>query len=343
MVTVQSSTRPFICAKGREFTVSYCRIQGNRPGPALALIGGQHGMEHIGPVVLKEMVGELGEMDFGGTVSICACANPLALELDFEFYPEKEDLSVLNDYYYSRFRHGYCPYGMERSKGANYYNMNRLWNRDTIYGVAGEITHWLWQEIIAEADLTVDFHCLQAEKPLIYNWHEESVSLAGCFGASAIYSHAAGDEFSRGNLGYQAGTRGKRAFCVEFSRQHGYRDEYALGRQGIRNVMAALGMTAHDIVLERPTYEVLSSTSVEAEAVGHIHYLKDEYEPVSEGEPIFEISSLESFDVLQQGIAEHNGIVGRRTPMPIARTGEPVLTILEVRKVREAGRYPAGG
>ena len=51
-------------------------------------------------------------------------------------------------------------------QGPNYYNMNRLWNRDTIHGVAGQITHWLWQEVIADADLTVDAHSLQAEKPL---------------------------------------------------------------------------------------------------------------------------------------------------------------------------------
>ncbi|MBT3344189.1 MAG: hypothetical protein HN712_13255 [Gemmatimonadetes bacterium] len=343
MGTAQFVSKSFTCANGRDVAVSYCRIQGSRPGPTLALIAGQHGMEHIGPVVLKEMVAELTEADFSGTVSICACANPLALELDYEFYPENEDLSVLNGYYYSRFRHDYCPYGMERAKGPNYYNMNRLWNRDTIHGVAGEITHWLWQEMIEGADLTVDFHSLQAEKPLIFNWHKASVAMAGCFGARAIYHMTASDEFDQGNLGYQAGTQGGQAFCVEFSRQHEYRDEYALGRQGIHNVMAALGMTTRDIVLEHPTYEVLTSTPTEATATGHIRYLKNEYDPVSEGEPIFQILSLESFDVLQQGVAAHDGILGRRTPNPIAQVGESVLSVLKVRLVERAGHHPHKG
>ena len=102
-------------------------------------------------------------------------------------------------------------------------------------------------------------------------------------------------------------------------------------------------MTSGDIVLERPTYQVLSSTSTEATAVGHIRYLKKEYEPVSEGAPIFQILSLESFDILQTGLAAHDGIVGRRTPNPIASIGESVLSILKVRMVRPSGCHPAGG
>lgn len=334
MQSAEIVSKSFTCAKGREFQVSYARIQGGRPGPKLALIAGQHGMEHIGPVVLKEMLAELEECEFAGTVSICPCANPLALELDFEYYPENEDLAVLDGYFYSRFRHDYCPYGKERSKGPNYYNMNRLWNRDVIHGVAGRITQWLWNEIVKDADVTIDFHCLQAEKPLIFNWHEASIPLAACFGIQAIYPHGAPDDFSRGNLGYQAGLEGKRAFCVEFSRQHDYKDEYDLGKQGIRNIMAAIGMTGNEVILEHPVYRVISSVPTKAEAVGHIHYLKDEYEPVVAGEEIFRISSLETFDVLQVGRSSLDGIVGRRSHLgwPIAKPGENVLSVLNVEK-----------
>jgi len=342
MSRTSTVSHSFTCAKGREFSVGYVRIEGSRPGPTLMLIAGQHGMEHIGPVVLKEMARELADGDFGGTVGICPCANPLALELDFEYYPENEDLAVLEDHYYSRFRHDYCPYGMERSKGPNYYNMNRLWNRDVIHGVAGEITQWLWDEIVADADVTVDFHCLQAEKPLIFNWHKESVPLAACFGIEVIYPHGVVDEFNSGNLGYQAGTRGKHAFCVEFSRQHGYKDECELGKQGIRNVMAALGMTGDQVLLERPVYELVRSIPTKAEAAGHIHFLKGEYDPVAKGDPIFELSSLESLEVLQVGVSAVDGIVGKRTHLPVAKPGENVLTVLEVKMVMEAGPHPAG-
>jgi predicted deacylase len=263
------------------------------------------------------------------------------LELDFEFYPEREDLAVLDGYFYSRFRHGYCPYGMERARGPNYYNMNRLWNRETIHGVAGQVTQWLWQEFVATADLTIDFHCLQAEKPLIYNWHRDSLPLAACFGIQAIYPHGAPDDFTKGNLGYQAGLDGRHAFCVEFSRQHAYKNENELGKQGIRNAMAALHMTDRPIRLAAPVYEVFSSVPVKAAVAGHIHYRKDEYDPVRKGETLFEISSLETLDTLQVGVAPIDGIVGRRTHLPIAKPEKEVMSALNVRCLATAGEHAA--
>lgn len=41
-------SKKFKTAKGREFEVSYCKIDSGKPGPTLALVAGQHGMEHIG-------------------------------------------------------------------------------------------------------------------------------------------------------------------------------------------------------------------------------------------------------------------------------------------------------
>jgi predicted deacylase len=343
MTTMRTAGNVFRSAKGREFTVTYARIDGGSPGPALALVAGQHGMEHIGPVVLKEMALELADSEFAGTVFVCPCANPLALELDFEYYPENEDLAVLDGYFYSRFRHDYCPYGMERSKGPNYYNMNRLWNRDVVHGVTGQVAQWLWNEFVGEADVTIDFHCLQAEKPLIFNWHKEATPLAACFGIEMIYPSDAATEFLQGNLGYQGGLEGRRAFCVEFSRQHEYRNEFDLGKRGIRNIMAATGMTSDRVVLERPVYERKSSVAITAQAAGHVRYLRDEYDPVIPGEAIFSVSSLETLDVLQVGVAPIEGVVGRRTHRPIARPGETVVSVLEAARVMDAGSYPAGG
>ena len=51
--------------------------------------------------------------------------------------------------------------------------MNRLWNHPQTPGVAGEIVKWLWDETCADANIIVDLHCLQAEKPLIFNSFEK--------------------------------------------------------------------------------------------------------------------------------------------------------------------------
>lgn len=327
--------KKFKAFQGEEFNVSYCVIDSGKSGPELALVAGQHGMEHIGPVLLKEFANEVTEIDFCGKIYICPCANPLALALDYEFYPEKEDLSKINEYFYSRFRN-YCVWGMERSKGINWYNMNRLWNRKEIHGVAGEITQWLWDGMVKDADVTIDFHCLGAEKPLIYNWDKDSERIAKYFGIEAIYFHGAGDDFERGNLGYQA-SRGERfAFCVEFSCQHGYKNEFALGRRGIFNVMKSVGMMSGDVVLEKPVYLVRKDYSLFSEHSGHIHYKFDEYVPVRKGDIICEITSLQDFRALERLYSPVDGIMGRRTHLPISKKGEKLAWVLEVELLAEA-------
>lgn len=329
-------SKKFKTAKGREFEVSYCAVDSGKPGPTLALVAGQHGMEHMGPVVLKDFLKEINGVDFCGKINICPCANPLALEIDYEFYPENEDLNKINEYFYSHFRHGYCIWGMERSKGVNWYNMNRLWNREEIHGVAGEITRWLWNGMVKDADVTIDFHCLQDDKPLIFNWDKDSEKIARFFGIEAIYPHGAVDEFNKGNLGYQASQADKYAFCVEFSIQHGYKDEFGIGRRGIFNVMKGINMMDGDVVLERPVYLVKECHPLKTESEGHIHHKFDEYEQVKRGDLVCEISSLQNFETLDRLYSPVDGIVGRRNHIPISRKDENVIQILEVDTLAEA-------
>lgn len=333
--------RDFTSADGRQFKVSYRRIHGKTPGPTLTLIAGQHGMEHIGPVMLKDLARELIGTDFAGTVNICACANPLALEKDYEFYPEKEDVSKIDDYFYSIFRHDYCIFSMERQKGVNLYNMNRLWNRPAIHGTAGAITDWLWQEIVSPANLTIDFHCLQAEKPLIFNWNPKNLPIATAFGAEAIYPHRAVDEFNQGNLAFQACREpGKFAFCVEFSRQHGYKDEFDFGRQGVLNVMKTIGMLPGTVQLERDVYQVNEDVpwhKLESSAVGHIHYHVKQYDAVKQGDPILSVSSLENFEVLDCLRAPVDGILGFLGKRPVSGSDEALAFILECTRLATAG------
>ncbi len=332
-------SKKFNSLDGREFEVSFCDIDSGKSGPTLALIAGQHGMEHIGPVVLKEFADEVAGEDFIGRIFVCPCANPLALEIDHEFYPEKGDLSKINDYYYSIFRHGYCPFGMERSKGINWHNMNRLWNRKDIHGVAGKITQWLWNEMVNQADVTIDFHCLQAEKPLIYNWSEKTKKIARYFGIEAIFKSHAPDDFAQGNLGYQSSAKeGKYGFCVEFSKQHGYKNEFDIGKRGIRNVMKGIEMMDGEVILERPVYNVKEHHPLKTDCVGHIHYKFNEYDPVKKGDLLFEISSLENFEILDRAYSPVDGIFGRRTFRPLPKKDEAVVNVIEVDVLAEAGK-----
>jgi predicted deacylase len=329
-------SKKFKTAKGKEFEVSYCTVDSGKPGPTLALLAGQHGMEHIGPVVLKDFAKEIENLDFCGKINICPCANPMALEIDYEFYPENEDLNKINEYFYSRFRHTYCIWGMERAKGINWYNMNRLWNREEIHGVAGEITQWLWKSMVKAANVTIDFHCLQDDKPLIFNWDKDSEKIAKFFGIEAIYPHAAADEFNKGNLGYQASNGDRYAFCVEFSTQHAYKDEFGLGREGILNVMKGTGMMDGDVILKRPVYVVRKHHFMKTEATGHIHCKLNEYDPVKKGDLICEITSLQNFETLDRIYSPVDGVVAKRNHAPISKKDVCLFQILEVDVLAEA-------
>jgi len=334
--------KKFRTCKGREFQVTRCRIDGGSPGPTLTLIAGQHGAEHAGPVMLAQFIDEIASEDFCGTLNICPCANPLALEIDYEFYPEREDLAKLGDYYYARDRHGYCVFGMGRHQGPNYYNMNRLWQRQGDYGVAGEITDWLWAETMADADVIIDFHCMQAKKPLIYSASSRANAVARYFGIQAIFMvNPDPDDLDGGNLCYQNTANGNLAvFCVEFSAQHMLKEEeFPIARQGIRNVMKATGMMAGDVLLEQPVYLLDLKTMVElsTRAIGHIDFRFDEYDPVSEGDVVFEIRCLETLELLDRVTSPLTGVMGRRTYKSVSQPGEDVCWVTEANVVSATG------
>ncbi len=336
--------RQFTTHAGRKFQVTYFTIAGTTPGPVLTVIAGQHGMEHSGPNLLPEFIEELKQIEFAGTVHVCPCANPLALEMDYEFYPEKEDLSKINDYYYSRFRHNYCPWKLGRDDGDTMYNMNRLWNHPQTPGVAGEIVKWLWDETCADANIIVDMHCLQAEKPLIFNSLEKNVPIARYCGIEAIVMcNPAPDIYHGGNLTWQ-GSQGENqyAICIEFSRQHGLKEsEYELGKQALRNIMIGARMTNGEVVLPRPVWKILYDNAgqrMKAEHDGHIRYLVNLYDEVKKGDKIYEIRDIESIELLETGIATNDGVVCGISHLPVMKKGVLPCWIAEAELVALAGQ-----
>lgn len=276
----------------------------------------------MGPVVLRRFV-EICPDDFNGIINVCPCANPFALELDYEIYPENEDLGKLKSYYYSRFNHNYSPFGFDRN---NCYNMNILWHRrgEAGLGVAGDIITWLWETICEPANMIIDFHCRNGDAPLIYA-HETAFNCASYFGIQGIFLlDVAGALWSHSNRGR------RRAFCVEFSVQHGYkRAEFSLGINGILNVMRGIGMLPGPVRLKRPVYMISGKASmvVKAEAAGHLIYHRAPYDKVHSGDLLFDVRGLEGFDVLHRGMAPADGVMGEPTFRPLAERGMPVCAV----------------
>ncbi len=336
--------RTFSTAVGRRFQVTYFTVAGTSPGPVLTVVAGQHGMEHSGPNLLPELMEELAVREFAGTVHVCPCANPLALEMDYEFYPENEDLSKIKEYYYSIFRHNHCPWGLGRDDGDTWYNMNRLWNNPGDHGVAGRITEWLWREIGEPADIIIDMHCLQAEKPLIFNAFEKNNPIARYAGIEAIVmTNPTPDRYHAGTL-TQRGSRRKNqhAICIEFSRQHGLKEsEYELGKQSVRNIMTGAHMLEGEVILDRPVWIVPRDHRGQRLAVshtGHIRYRVGLYDRVAAGDKLYEVRDIQTIELLEEGFAAMDGIVAEIAHQPVIRPDIAPCRIVEATLVSEPGK-----
>ncbi len=343
MNRLEKVRRSFTDCNGRTFQVSCFVVHGTRPGPVMGIISGQHGMEHSGPNLLPQFIDEMASCDFGGTLYICPCANPLALEIDYEFYPEREDLSRINEYYYSRFRHNYCPWGLGRDEAATAYNMNRIWNNPEAKGVAGEIVKWLWNDYFSHAQILVDLHCKEGGKPLIYNTFPENNRIARYFGAGLIYMcNPNPDKYARGCITWQASSiPGHYGFCVEFTKQHGLDEsEYEFGRRGLRNIMIGANMIAGEVILENPVWvePFEGPQSVMSHSKGHICYFFDYYDYVKKGDKLFEIRSIETLEILEEGFAPYDGLATGKSYDPVIKPGMIACAVSPAEKIAEPGR-----
>ena len=328
--------------KGNLFQVTVLTVGGKRPGPVITIIAGQHGMEHSGPCFLPELAEELDRTDFAGTVHICPCANPGALAMDYEFYPEREDLSLIKDYYYSIFRHEYSPWGLGRKDGVkNDYNMNRLWNR-TGKGIAFEITSWLWKNYVEPANLTLDLHCAQVSRPYIYNDFPKNDPLIAVTGIELSIPEYRKKSLAN-TLNYQAARReGRYAFCIEFSIQHGLREhEYPIGKNAVRNLMIKMGMLkAEPVPGPHPTYSLpeeqteKNSRCVMSSNFGHIRYFFDDCKPVKKGDLLYEIRDIQTLKILERGFAPFDGIIWNKTFKPLAEPGLRLFNFYQVTELK---------
>jgi predicted deacylase len=336
MNAIEYIRKDFQTTKGQKFQVTLCEIKGEQPGPALTLIAGQHGMEHMGPIVLTRFIDEISKTDFCGTLRICPCANPLALELDYEFYPENEDLSVLDNYYYSRFRHYYCPYGLGRQDQPNYYNMNRIWNREGELGVTGGITRWLWEEACENADALIDFHCLQGKKALVYTYDEKSVNFIADYGIPGIYTCPEPNEFKRGGLAWQVSSvLGIPAAIVEFSAQHELKEgEFELGRRGILNIMKKMNMLSGNPLISEPVYKITNTYDFYSKAKGHIHIYPEQYAQIKKGDKLYDIRDCQTLEIIDSGYSSVDGIMGYITYRAVNDPNDLLCCINEVELLR---------
>ena len=258
--------------------------------------------------------------------------------MDNEFYPEREDLSLIKDYYYSRFRHDYSPWGIGRKDMNTDYNMNRLWNK-TGKGIAYDITGWLWKNYVDQADLTLDIHCAQNSRPFIFNDFPKNNPLIAVTGIEITIPHFnKKDDYNAGNLGFQSARRDDHyGFCIEFSIQHGLKDhEYPIGKNAVKNLMIKMGMLkAQPVLGPHPTYSLPevqteeNATSLRASHFGHVRYFVEDCVPVKKGTLLYEVRDIQTLEVLERGTAPFDGIIWSKTHKPLTEPGERLFSFYQ--------------
>lgn len=331
---------------GREFCVSIGVIKGAHAGPVFTNIAGQHGMEHTGPIVLRDMFDQLEPADIHGTLLLCPCANPLALELDFEVFPEFENPKIWQG---DRDLKG-SDFGYADRNDLGDYNQNRIWPpRETNRGVAGQIVKWLWQSMIEPADLVVDHHGLNALKPLVYV-EDPAVDWAPLLGAEAIWCTgwpADPDAYIYRRLGFQSIQAGKPGLILEYATQHTVREhERRIGHFAVKNMMRAMGMLRdRPPVIRRPTWLIPGHWvngigNVTTQARGHLHFFVNEYQHLKKGDLIAQVRCLQTHEVLDEVRAEADCLMLDRLKRGVTRPGDRVCRVHPLAKIKATPDRP---
>lgn len=348
----------FRTARGREFVVSLGVVKGSAAGPVLTGIAGQHGMEHLGPLVLRDFFDEVDPTSITGDLFLCPCANPLALEIDFEIYPEREDEEIIQSLRGGGLEEEARILGYASRDDHAEYNMNRVWGpwraaAEPPCGVAEEVADWLWEAAVQPADMVLDYHGLKVLKPLIYA-DQPALPWAPLLGIEAVWCTGPLQditEYRYRRPSLQVCAAGKVGLCVEFSVQHGIKEhERAIGHFGLLNMMKALGMiegapaVPHDVWLLPSSGEHWLNGFQEmlATEAGHPHFFVEENQPLRRGDRIAEVRGIQTHEVLQTITAPTDGLMLDRLRSPVTTPGQRVCNVhTDVKLMAKAGEpYP---
>ncbi len=333
------------------FTVSVGVVRGAKPGPTFANVAGQHGMEHIGPMVLRDFFEELDPQKLTGTVYLCPCANPLALAYNFEVFPDRE--TSLPEPYTADLRSDMLGFKQREDLGA--YNMNRCWPDDIAAspkpdeGVATQVTRWLWKTMITPADVVIDHHSVKRARKSYIFCDEPSVAWAPFLGLEGVWCTGPlppePTPYPWQRLCLQSIRHSKVGICIEYSRQFEVCEEdRAAGRFALLNTMKALGMIEGAPEMPRnvwlipgPYWEHLEE--LKAPHAGHIHFCVEEYQWLRAGDIIARVHDLQTNALLETIAAPSDCLMLHRTGRAVGRAGEWICRISrDARLLAQAGK-----
>ena len=214
-----------------------CEVRGAEPGPVLAVIAGQHGMEPAGPAMLAELLNELDPGQMRGTLYAVPMAYETALRSGYEC---EVTPAVSNKAMKDGIPWGGCPWRLSRQTcGRNY---NRLWPGKKNGSMSDRVIARMWDTVVAPAEYVIDYHCwTDLGPPGILFYDDKGMAFGRQFGIPWVQMYPSTDH--PGILSLYASRQGKTAFCAELTPQRRVsKAGVDVGRQGILNIMRHLRM-----------------------------------------------------------------------------------------------------
>ena len=274
---------------GSELTIPLHVIKGEKEGPTLGIMAGVHGTEYYQNRIIRRIVSETAPDEVSGTILAVPVANPLAFSHASRQSPRPPEETV------------------------DFANLNRVFpgRRETpLFGsmvstdvsLTMRMAAALSDQVISRCDYLLDFHGQMpgmALKKMLYNAHEDAGELARVFGLGIIHDPVGGSSSSRGALsgstGYaeKLGIPGATPEVGGGGHGEGFEAECErLGVQGVRNVMAHIGMVEGEAVLPERQFYFTHAPHVRATCGGYL-VSEMEAEDVGIGRPTREVEEGE--------------------------------------------------
>lgn len=286
---------------GAEVDLPVRVVHGREEGPTVWIDAAIHGDEAVGVEVVRQVLADIDARTLRGTLIAIPIVNVLGFMSGSRYLPDRRDL-------------------------------NRSFPGSARGSLAGRIAHLMMREVVDKCEVGIDLHTgsdRRTNLPQIRADLEDprTRELAEAFAAPCML-HA---RLRDGSLRYAARERGAKVLLYEAG-EAWRMDGWAVdaGVQGVRRVLASLGMT-DPLEEEPPTPSAVSWRSgwVRARGTGMLHLEVGLGARVSKGDRLGGL--FDSFGKRVRLVhADRDGMVVGRTEAPLVNSGDAVVHIAEI-------------
>ncbi|GAA2141555.1 succinylglutamate desuccinylase/aspartoacylase family protein [Nocardioides koreensis] len=274
-------------------------LHGREEGPVVWVNAATHGDEVVGVEVIRRLLTSLSPKELRGTLIAVPVLNVLGVMTGERYLPDRRDL-------------------------------NRSFPGSARGSLASRIAHLMMTEVVAKCEVGIDLHTGSDRRTNLPQVRADlddprTHELAAAFGAPVML-HA---RIRDGSLRHAARERGATVLLYEGGEAWRF-DEWAISAavDGVRRVLAALGMVDPVEPAAEPGVECRQSGWVRARHTGFLHLDVQLGQRVGDGERLGSLS--DSFGrTLRLVRADRTGIVIGRSEAPVVNGGDAVVHIAD--------------